>query len=137
MRLERSVFGRVKPVDRLALLAELDGRTAKGGGDGQRAGVEVDVRPAQSERFAEPEPDAERHGYKRSQSIAFHGCEDRPRIIRPNRADSWLGRRRCCDEGGRVADHLAVPKGCAHRGPQRRVNVANRASREPATSACR
>ncbi len=92
MRLERSVFGRVKPVDRLALLAELDGRTAKGGGDGQRAGVEVDVRPAQSERFAEPEPDAERYGYKRSQSIAFHGCENRPRIIRPNRADPWLGR---------------------------------------------
>ena len=36
-----------------------------------------------------------------------------------------------------VANHLAVPKGCAYRGPQRRVNVADRASREPGTSACR
>ena len=71
-------------------LGELIGPDSEGVSNGQRAGVEVDVLPAQPERLALPKPEGDREDVQRLLASAFDriGPCPRPSTVRPSRLTS-------------------------------------------------
>src|SRR5206468_2488048 len=91
--------------------------------DGERAGVEVDVGPAEAERFALAQTEGERDGPAGAVPPLAGSGEDALDLLDGVRLDLHLGQPRRLRERGRVGQEVAAANRFAERGPDGAVRL--------------
>jgi hypothetical protein len=99
--------------------------------DAHRPGVQIHVRPPQTERLALAEPHGDGHGVQRRQSMALHDGQELAGVIRCERLDLVALVLGQVDELGHVPRHESPPLRLRQGATQRRMDQDHAARRQP------
>src|SRR5437868_1284969 len=84
----------------------------------ERAGLQVDIFPAQPERFTATQAEPERDQNKRLEAVAPRGLDKTVQVLAPRRLVSLSRHTRQLDELRDVAGDVAATERYRERGPQ-------------------